>query len=122
MAFVSVSQAATLVRRDRKTLYRDIATGRISASKDASGRVKIDTSELLRVFGPFSDATQETPTVVATPHRETLHETEELSRLRAENESLRTQVAMQAANLDDVRQALKMLEYKPAPKRRWWQF
>ncbi len=122
MAFVSVSQAATLVQRDRKTLYRDIATGRVSASKDASGRVKIDTSELLRVFGSFSDATNATHSTVATPLRETLDATPELSRLRAENEALRTQIAMQAANLDDVRQALKMLEYKPAPKRRWWPF
>lgn len=122
MAFVSVPQAATLVRRDKKSLYRDIATGKISAVKNAQGRTHIDTSELLRVFGPFQVATDATLATVAIPLNETPDATHELSQLRAENEALRAQIAMQAANLDDLRHALKLLEYKRPERRRWWPF
>lgn len=122
MAFVSVPQAATLVRRDKKSLYRDIATGKISAVKNAQGRTQIDTAELLRVFGPLQSATDATPATVAIPLNATPDATYELSRLRTENEALRAQIAMQAANLDDLRHALKLIEHKQPARRRWWPF
>lgn len=122
MAFVSVPQAATLVRRDKKSLYRDIATGKISAVKNAQGRAQIDTAELLRVFGPFQAATDATLSAVAIPLNATVDATHELSQLRTENEALRAQIAMQAANLDDLRHALKLIEHKQPARRRWWPF
>ena len=47
----SVSDAATLYKKSRATLYKDIKTGVLSRDHDGS----IDFSELLRVYGePFS--------------------------------------------------------------------
>jgi hypothetical protein len=121
MALVSVAKAASLVNRDRKVLYRDyIATGKLTVTKNGRGHMQVDTAELLRVFGAFEG---ETASHTSTPQKETLDETRmELERLRIENAALRDKVETQAANLDDLRQALKMLEYKPQKPRRWWPF
>lgn len=121
MALVSVAKAASLVNRDRKVIYRDyIATGKLTATKNGRGHMQVDTSELLRVFGAFES---EAKSQDNTPHQETSRDsTFELEQLRAENAALRDKVETQAANLQDLRQALKMLEYKPEPRRRWWHF
>lgn len=121
MALVSVAKAASLVRRDRRVLYRDyIATGKLTASKNAKGHMQIDTSELLRVFGAFET---ETSSVETTPQKETNSETlRELEMLRLENASLRDKIETQSANLNDLRQALKLLEYKKPRRLKWWPF
>lgn len=121
MALVSVAKAASLVKRDRKVLYRDyIATGRLTVTKNGKGHMQVDTSELLRVFGAFE---VETSSQDSTPQEETAKETKlELEKLRLENAALRDKIETQAANLDDLRQALKLLEYKPQKRRSWWPF
>lgn len=134
MTFVSVPEAARLIKRDRKVLYRDyIATGKLSASKNARGRMQIDLSELIRVFGSAVIATDVTEYSVATSQTETVNVAEkspqgELEKLRAEVEILRERleardekIAAQAANLNDLRGAIKLLEHKQE-KRRWWPF
>ena len=120
MALVSVAKAASLVNRDRKVLYRDyIATGRLTVTKNGRGHIQLDTSELLRVFGAFDE---ETTNRDKPPHGETPEETSrELEKLRLENAALRDKVETQAANLNDLRQMLKLIEHKQ-PKRRWWPF
>lgn len=121
MALVSVAKAAGLVNRDRKVLYRDyIATGKLTVTKNARGHMQVDTSELLRVFGAFD---VETSNRDIAPHEETQKETNlELERLRLENAALRDKVETQAANLSDLRQALKLLEYKEPKRKKWWPF
>lgn len=121
MALVSVAKAASLVKRDRKVIYRDyIATGRLTVTKNGKGHMEIDTSELLRVFGAFESETKNQDT---TSQEETKIETRlELEKLRSENAALRDKIETQAANLDDLRQALKLLEYKPPKRRGWWPF
>src|SRR3954454_7555759 len=53
MSTYSVSQAAKAVGRDRSSIRRAIAAGRISAVRDAaSGEWRIDASELHRVYPP----------------------------------------------------------------------
>lgn len=51
MALVTITEAAKLVRRSRRTLYRDIDKGRLSKTVTHDGTSVIDTSELLRVYG-----------------------------------------------------------------------
>jgi hypothetical protein len=51
MALVTITEAAKLVRRSRRTLYRDIDKGRLSKTVTHDGTAAIDTSELLRVYG-----------------------------------------------------------------------
>jgi hypothetical protein len=52
MAKVTVSEAARLVGLARQNLYKNyINEGKISIERDHKGNPKIDTSELIRVFG-----------------------------------------------------------------------
>lgn len=51
MALLPVSKAADLVGLSRKTMYANVRSGKVSASKDSKGMLLIDTSELIRVFG-----------------------------------------------------------------------
>ncbi len=51
MALLNISQAAKAAGKDRNTIKRYMRDGRLSSSKNISGNVMIDTSELVRVFG-----------------------------------------------------------------------
>jgi hypothetical protein len=52
MAKVTVTEAARLAGLGRQQLYRGyISTGKISVERDHNGRPRIDTAEILRVFG-----------------------------------------------------------------------
>lgn len=62
MAFVTITEAAKLVRRSRRTLYRDIDAGRLSKTVNADGGATIDTAELLRAYGTLH---MEDPAVAA---------------------------------------------------------
>ncbi len=55
MALVTITEAAKLVRRSRRTLYRDIDKGRLSKTVTHDGATVIDTSELLRVYGALTN-------------------------------------------------------------------
>lgn len=125
MAVVSISEAARLTGKSRKTIQRYVADGRISMSQHVAGKNGIDTAELIRVFGELSqsapalshatesqpDAGFVAPDVAAT-----------LAQLQAENALLKAQIEAKDANLADLRQSLRLLEHVPSTKRRWWQF
>ncbi|MDK4679193.1 hypothetical protein [Kingella negevensis] len=51
MAIVSISEAARLVGKSRRTIQRDIAAGKLSKCDNGKNGKKLDTSELLRVYG-----------------------------------------------------------------------
>ena len=51
---VNVRTAAKLARRNRSTLTRMIERGKLSATRDESGRYLIDPAELERVFSTLS--------------------------------------------------------------------
>lgn len=53
MALVSISEASRLTNKSRTTVHRYISKGKLSICTDENGVKKIDTSELLRVFGAF---------------------------------------------------------------------
>lgn len=55
----SLKQAADAVGKSKATIHRDVKKGKISASKDDSGRYKIDPSELFRVYPKASDETSQ---------------------------------------------------------------
>lgn len=125
MAIVSISEAARLTGKSRKTIQRYVADGRISLSQRDAGRSGIDTSELIRVFGELSQP------ATALPHASVSHHDAPgvppdvaalLTSLQAENAMLKAQVEAKDANLADLRQSLRLLEHVPSTKRRWWQF
>lgn len=49
----TIDEAASLVGRTRRSLYRAMTEGRLSYGLQPDGRRYIDTAELLRVYGPF---------------------------------------------------------------------
>lgn len=123
MAIVSISEAARLAGKSRKTIQRYVADGRISLSQRDAGRSGIDISELVRVFGELSQ-----PAPALSHASESHHDAPPvppevavlLASLQTENSVLKAQVEAQNANLADLRQSLRLLEHSPAPKRRWW--
>ena len=52
----TVTEAAKLVGKNRRTLYRHIKAGRLSCGFAVDGSQYIDTSELLRVYGEIRDS------------------------------------------------------------------
>jgi hypothetical protein len=55
MPAVSVRIASDLTGKDRSTITRAIESGRLSATRDETGRFLIDPAELERAFGPLRD-------------------------------------------------------------------
>lgn len=54
----TIDEAASLVGRTRRSLYRAMTEGRLAYSLEHDGRRYIDTTELLRVYGPFDAPSQ----------------------------------------------------------------
>jgi hypothetical protein len=118
MTQLSISAAAQLVGKDRKTLYRLIKQGKLSATVGDSGMSQVETSELLRFFGAFNgfNDTRDSGETVASPQLETpnvpllqaeLRHALELSRVKDEV-------------IQDLRTTLRLLEYKAPQKKSWW--
>lgn len=138
MAQLSISDAAKLVARDRKTLYRLIKEGRLSATQDATGARQVETSELLRVFGAIKqlETLSETPRdsrkTVSMSQHETPNETVRVALLEAElrhardmREADKLLLAAKDAQIEDLRNSVRLLEGPrqaapdPAPKGFW---
>lgn len=124
MAVVSISEAARLTGKSRKTIQRYVADGRISMSQHVAGEKGIDIAELVRVFGDLShpapalshvtesqsDAPPGAPNVAALETR--------IKLLEAELSGRDAVIEAQRENLTDMRQAMKLLE---GPRKRpWW--
>ena len=114
MAWHSVSQAQKLTGKSRRTLYRAMASGRVSYRTGSTGHREFETSELIRVYGePEKDGTEEWPTVTQSPG--TQNEADMLAEIRA----LRQEVG-------ELKSMLLRLENKEATlsqdKGHWWQF
>lgn len=74
MALVGATEASQLAGTSRTNLYRLMKSGKLSFTLDANGERRIDTAELMRVFGQLSqgDAPGDAPlahsgTAVVTP-------------------------------------------------------
>jgi hypothetical protein len=65
---VNVRTAARLARRNRSTLTRMIESGKLSATRDESGRYLIDPAELERVFGALASPDANTDAEVDAVH------------------------------------------------------
>ena len=54
----TIDEAASLIGRTRRSLYRAMTEGRLAYGLEADGRRYIDTTELLRVYGAFDPPSQ----------------------------------------------------------------
>ena len=115
---VTVDEAADLVRKTRRTLYRYMNAGALSYTVGADERRRIDTSELIRVFGPFPKVTETEKNTVTETMSQSVTAIEKLAielealrktveRSAVENELLRKEIF-------SLKEALYLLEYKPA--------
>lgn len=81
-----IAEAATLVGKSRPALMRAIKTGKISATKDEFGRIRIDPAELTRVYSPATRPDSHKNAELTLENREMT------ARLQAENEGLRARL------------------------------
>lgn len=99
----TLAQAIQLTGRSRRSLYRDMDAGRVSYRVRDDGRRELETSELIRSYGPLKGVAREAVPEVAqvgtpdgTPYSALL---EELRLLREEVAGLRAE--------------LRLLEHRP---------
>ena len=129
MALVSISEAARLVGKSRRTLQRDIVAGKLSKCDNGQ---KLDTSELLRVYGAFLPATN-VAVESATMSQDVAGKSETMSQdvadMRVRLAALEAENAALKDHLGSLKQAMLLLENKASteetksikPRRRWWQ-
>jgi excisionase family DNA binding protein len=67
MSLLSITEAAHAVGVSRRTIQRSIQSGRLSAATTATGERAIDTTELLRIFGPLRHTPSDMPASMSQP-------------------------------------------------------
>ena len=103
MACHTISEAASITGVNRRTIYRYIKSGKVSATVTHDNKTVIDTSELLRVFGSLSQpetiecpagSQENTPEYVTKILAEMSQMRSEIERLTGKVEALQTQLAL----------------------------
>lgn len=119
MALVSVTEAARLTGKNRATIHRYIKQGKMSQSTDVTGSKKVETSELLRVFGTMHtppapvlhcekiqhDATDKDELSVATLQQK-------IALLEQLLDSKNKEIQRQDDHIDSLKQAMLLIESK----------
>ncbi len=90
MALLTIAQAARTVGVARSTIYSHLRSGKLSATRTPKGERRIDTSELVRVYGPVRHTTQ-SDVVGPTPLDVALLQAR-IEALEAQNKLLRDEV------------------------------
>lgn len=127
MALVSISEAARLVGVNRSNLYSSyINQGKLSLSKDSRGSTKVDTSELLRVFGSLKmDATvQQTGATVQDSSQQTGTDSsaEVIRLLQAQLAEAKDREQFYQQQIRELTGTIKLLEHHGQAGRPWWWF
>ncbi len=104
MVWHTVQEAQKLTGKSRRTLYRDMAIGLISWVNEGHSGRRLETSELIRVYGPLKSVAQ--PTTENLAHGGTPSGTADTTLILAELKMLREEVA-------ELRQAMRLIEHKP---------
>ena len=125
MAIVSVSEAARLVGKSRRTIQRDIAAGKLS--KCDNGK-KLDTSELIRVYGSLLNAPNDVDKIETTTQDVTPTANPDVAEMRIRLATLEAENAALKDHLGSLKQAMLLLEHKEqqastetTQQRKWWQ-
>ncbi len=121
MARISINKASLDFNISRNTLYKHIKQGKLT--KDADG--KLDTSDLIRLYGTHVNSQQESTTVdtnISIQFEQLKQENQQLKQLLAVNEMLVNQLQQQIHDLKTDKQHLfnqleqKLLETKTSNK------
>lgn len=125
MANISISEAARLTGKNRRTIQRHIDAGKLSKVTDpATGVQTVDTSELARVYGKLNVAPVTATMSQTTTPQTTVDLQVENARLKLELEHARAMLEEREKRNNDLKQALLMLENKAPekPNKRWFFF
>ena len=118
----SITEAAHAAGVSRRTIQRSIQSGRLSAATTVTGERAIDTTELLRVFGPLRHAPSDTPASMSQPVATNDAPDDTLTMLvevlRDQLQQAQQEKARLLAMLEAEQQARRELETKllPAPR------
>ncbi len=105
----TLAQATKLTGRSRRSLYRDMDAGRVSYRVRDDGRRELETSELIRAYGPLRGLARETvPEVAQADTPDGTPSAEPMAALLEELRLLREEVA-------GLRAELRLIEHKPGP-------
>jgi len=110
MPFVTVIEAAVLVGKSPQTIYRHIKSGKLSRA----GSGKIDTSELMRVYGAISNSPVKNVTQDVNPlsHNES-NESNNEKWLKKQIEQLQTDLKeLKTESLEREKRLMALLENK----------
>jgi len=110
MPFVTVIEAAVLVGKSPQTIYRHIKSGKLSRA--SSG--KIDTSELMRVYGAINNSPAKNVNQNVNPlsHNEN-HESNNEKWLKKQIEQLQTDLKeLKTESLEREKRLMALLENK----------
>jgi hypothetical protein len=123
MTIISISEAAKLTKKSRRTLQRHIGAGKLSKTMTVTGEEGIDTSELIRAYGEFksdpvthidaasNNASMSQADILYDAEKEALkNEIEKLTSLLTEKEE---RLKDKQAHIDSLNHALLLLEHKP---------
>ncbi len=122
MSLLSITEAAHAAGVSRRTIQRSIQSGRLSAATTVTGERAIDTTELLRVFGPLRHAPSDTPASMSQPVATNDAPDDTLTMLvevlRDQLQQAQQEKARLLAMLEAEQQARRELETKllPAPR------
>lgn len=104
MVWHTIQEAQTLTGKSRRTLYRDMAKGRLSWVPEGDNARRLETSELIRAYGPLLPVTQ--PKDQKSAHVGTDSGTQDMALVLAELKALREEVS-------ELRQVMRLLEHRP---------
>ena len=125
MALVSILEAARLAGCTRANLYKTyIQTGKLSVTHDHQGKPKVDTAEVLRVFGSLQGDSNQIDTGSQTltgssVKGDTRHEKMEVKMLLKQLEEAKEREQWYRQQIGELTSTIKLLEHqRPAP---FWQ-
>lgn len=132
MALVSISEAARLAGTARSNLYKSyIETGILSITKDSKGKPKVDTSELLRVFGELKtvqdnstpqDTQQDGTDKKKQDTRQDAGHQAVIDLLKQQLDEAKEREQFYQQQIRELTNTMKLLEHRPQPRRQWWNF
>ena len=130
MTHVSISEAAKLAGISRQHLYKKYITTNIISVERHFDVPKIQISELLRVFGELkTETSDDRQSIDNSLHELTLKNVNDYSELQAkvkaleaENRQLQARVDDKDKHLQDLREAMRLIEHKPIEKKKSWWF
>lgn len=136
MALLDLKTAAKMAGVSRQTIYRKMSVGAISWDIDQQGKRRIETSELMRIFGPLNSHNEILTVVTSNTVRrntETVEgyqiaidalksqvENERQRALRAESEADFLRSALSKAQNDVQKLLTHQTDTERTPRHPWW--